>query len=269
MTAKAPADLETLPDLEERELLWQAILDKIGELAGNRPHGYAGHYYRTHGTRIWSRCIANVHNGDGTDTVYDLDAYRCTRYPADTPPGKVEITVRTYRDDHDEFWEKQLREDDPGNRVVIDHVHYWIVTDPGTDKPDHCRGFGGREHTIEFFDGRTIATRNLWHQGTIPPSWRDRLPDNARFAQDGEGAPEAPIAEPEPEPDPSDTRQIAIDLIHQNIREGAMRHVRIAVAEQYDLKALGREGYAAKCEEVFEHIAKATVTVEIPDEVTE
>lgn len=114
----------------------------------------------------------------------------------------------------------------------------------------------------DWSDGRDLAIRLRDEQATD-----DEIRDVFWGLWGGDGVSKALIAEPEP--DPSDPRQIAIDLIHQNIREGAMRHVRIAVSEQYDLKVLGREGYAAKCEEVFEHIARATVTVEIPDEVTE
>lgn len=112
-------------------------------------------------------------------------------------------------------------------------------------------------------DGRDLAIRLRDEQAT-DAEIRDAFWD----LWGGDVVSKALVAEPEPELDGSDPRQIAIDLIHQNIREGAMRHVRIAVSEQYDLKVLGREGYAAKCEEVREHIIRATVTVEIPDEVT-
>jgi len=44
------------------------------------------------------------------------------------------------------------------------------------------KGYGGRKFIIEFFDERpTITTHNLWHQGEIPPHFRDRLQDEANF----------------------------------------------------------------------------------------
>jgi hypothetical protein len=164
---------------EEQDILWQAILARVEELVGNMPHGRSQGYYAAFGSRGHCRCITTVHNDDGTITVYDLEATRNSEYPADKPWGKVAITVRTYRDDNDDFWQKRFAEYDDLS-VVVNHEHYRIVPDkPGG--PDHCRGFGGREFTIAFADGRTVTTRNLWHQGVIPPSWRDRLPDNAVF----------------------------------------------------------------------------------------
>ncbi|MEV4748997.1 hypothetical protein AB0K21_21685 [Streptosporangium sp. NPDC049248] len=67
--------------------------------------------------------------------------------------------------------------DDPAKRVVVNGEHYLICG----DETGGFRGYGGRRFDIEFFDGRTATTRNLWCQGTIPPRWRDRYPDNARF----------------------------------------------------------------------------------------
>lgn len=72
---------------------------------------------------------------------------------------------------------------DPADRVVIDGEHYVIREDAGP-----IRGFGGRRFDIQFFDGRTVTTRNLWHQGTVPAEWRHRYPDNAAFVQPQEAA---------------------------------------------------------------------------------
>lgn len=40
-------------------------------------------------------------------------------------------------------------------------------------------GCGGQDWWFKMDDGRLIHTNNLWHQGTIPIHFRDRLPDNA------------------------------------------------------------------------------------------
>lgn len=42
-------------------------------------------------------------------------------------------------------------------------------------------GHGGHKFKIKKFNGTVVETNNLWHQGTIPPEWKDKLPDNAEF----------------------------------------------------------------------------------------
>lgn len=43
------------------------------------------------------------------------------------------------------------------------------------------QGFGGRKHVILFDNGEEVTCHNLWHQGEIPPRFRDHLPNNATF----------------------------------------------------------------------------------------
>jgi len=78
------------------------------------------------------------------------------------------------------FWrEKVLIKDEP--RVArIDGRHYQVGQEhaPGYGG---FRGFGGTGFTIVFDDGRKVKTTNLWHQGTIPKHFKERLPDNAHF----------------------------------------------------------------------------------------
>ncbi len=67
----------------------------------------------------------------------------------------------------------------PGQqRAIIGGTCYVI----GVETSKGPRGFGGRRFDIEFFDGRTVTTTDLWYQGVVSPKWRERLPDNARFA---------------------------------------------------------------------------------------
>lgn len=103
---------------------------------------------------------------------------------ANVPPIKaaVRALVLAVTDSHDDFWGPGgLRDrDDPARRVVIDGQHYLL----GEERPGQTGdGFGGARFDIEFRDGRRVTTRNLWHQGAIPPRWRWRYPDNARFVQ--------------------------------------------------------------------------------------
>lgn len=71
---------------------------------------------------------------------------------------------------------------DKENHVFIDGRCYQILP----DEPSNHRwysGFGGQEFSIEFPDGRTVITHNLWHQGTIPDHFKDRFPNTAKFTK--------------------------------------------------------------------------------------
>ncbi|WP_433235329.1 DUF6197 family protein [Streptosporangium sp. CA-135522] len=93
--------------------------------------------------------------------------------------AEAEMAGEAPEDDKSWFWGPggERDDDDPVKRVVVEGEHYLIVDETCSG----FRGFGGRRFDIEFFDGRTATTWNLWHQGTIPARWRDRYPDNARF----------------------------------------------------------------------------------------
>lgn len=78
------------------------------------------------------------------------------------------------------FWLEKLewhKAGDP-NAVVVDGTHYHIGPETTSGM---FKGFGGRRFEIEFFNGRKVTTTNLWCQVDIPESWRERLPNNARF----------------------------------------------------------------------------------------
>lgn len=75
------------------------------------------------------------------------------------------------------FWQSQLDADKkrPNDFAIINGTHYRI----GDENERYDRGFGGQKFTIKFNDGRVVVTTNLWHQGPIPESWRNLMPDNA------------------------------------------------------------------------------------------
>lgn len=77
---------------------------------------------------------------------------------------------------HIDFWNDLIPKKEDPKSVRIDGEHYWLG-----NNTDRWRGFGGREFKIKFHDGRIVETTNLWHNGTIPESFRDKLPDNAEF----------------------------------------------------------------------------------------
>jgi hypothetical protein len=77
------------------------------------------------------------------------------------------------------FWLKKINlpEEDEARRVIVDGQHYRL----GSVHSGPFRGFGGREFTVLFHDGRVVETSCLWHQGEIPEEFRKWLPDNAIF----------------------------------------------------------------------------------------
>lgn len=112
------------------------------------------------------------------------ETFQCRECGADESPANWSPSVRPeligrqlcFRCNHWHNW--WLRRNSP-HVARIDGTHYYIrPNDP--DSP--FQGFGGRQFFIYFpNDERTISTRNLWCQGDIPPRWRERLPDNAKF----------------------------------------------------------------------------------------
>ena len=77
--------------------------------------------------------------------------------------------------DHTAFWRRKV---ESGNAVIADGHCYKIGADYPR-MPASCKGFGGRKWHVRFFDGRTVVTDNLWHNGTVPDAFRAQLPDNA------------------------------------------------------------------------------------------
>lgn len=80
------------------------------------------------------------------------------------------------------FWSGNYEHDKRGGvqYAIINGHHYLIEPDePGVTSG--FLGFAGAEVKIEFIDGTRVVTRNLWHQGQIPPPWRQSMPDNAKF----------------------------------------------------------------------------------------
>ncbi|NUP15432.1 MAG: hypothetical protein HOZ81_04875 [Streptomyces sp.] len=148
-----------------RHAAWQSILALVEDLpreAGGTSRSI-GEFTEDGLGGSAMRATYKVGQEDGSGKVYAITVL-------------IEQTV----DHNDKFWGPGGTRDgdDPAKRVVVDGNHYIL----GDDKPgDPFKGFGGSRFDIEFFDGRTVTTRDLWHQGVIPPKWRDRYPDNARF----------------------------------------------------------------------------------------
>lgn len=82
-----------------------------------------------------------------------------------------------------DFWRGYEKRRDHPSAVRVGDRHYWVGSVGFSDRPSWGRGFGGTRFVIEFFDGRRVETSDLLHQGEIPPHFRERMPDNARFGK--------------------------------------------------------------------------------------
>lgn len=167
---RTAADLEKLRPAEDA--LWARLLKEVAALpnAGSTSRS-TGSFEHTDGASV-GRCRYTEYQGDGTRMHWDLTAT--------LRGGRITVSSQTSVDSCDDSWGPGGRMDltDPRRRVVVAHEHYML----GPDRPrDNFKGFGGRRWEIEFHDGRRVTTHDLWYQGVIPPKWRDRYPDNARF----------------------------------------------------------------------------------------
>lgn len=162
---------------ERYEEMWHAILAKCEEL--QRQPGLKPSMRSTGSTSGDGRhmsAICKLDHGDGTDFVYHVEAHVLPHQAA------IKVSVDgPWLDSHDGFWTEQAA--DRRGAVVIGHTHYRIRPDNTPGKSEYA-GYGGRMHRIRWLaTGETFETRNLWYQGVIPPSWRDRLPDDAEFVK--------------------------------------------------------------------------------------
>ena len=82
-----------------------------------------------------------------------------------------------------DYWRDYGNKKDDPSSVRVNGNHYWIAAVGFGRGRDDWKGFGGQRFVIEFFDGRRVETDDLWSQGDIPPHFRERLPDNARFGK--------------------------------------------------------------------------------------
>lgn len=85
------------------------------------------------------------------------------------------------------FWAEKVRlaqKPEEEYRIVrtASGMHYWIG-DENVHGGRSARGYSGHKFVIEFADGHTVTTTNLWCQGDIPQHWRDELPANASFKE--------------------------------------------------------------------------------------
>lgn len=115
--------------------------------------------------------INKMANGDGTDSVFFVTASWTIGGP------RLSVTVDRFIDSHERYWAEQLANRETA--IVIAGVHYRV----GSDKGPHA-GYGGRRFRIRnIATGEERETHDLWYQGTIPPMFRDALPNTHEFVK--------------------------------------------------------------------------------------
>ena len=186
------------PSLEEHEVLWKAVLDKVEEIdrASKADHTDRGSYRGTALIAMGSKAVEThfvIWQADGRSKLHHIRAYYNPGQDH-KPLNKRVVTIKeeVYWSDNDKFNQERydrLREE-PDKVLIVNHQFYTLG-------PGNRGGFGGRE--IKFqriegkqFNGKTMlgeveTTRDLWYSGVIPPAWRDRLPDNAIFLNGFDG----------------------------------------------------------------------------------
>lgn len=85
------------------------------------------------------------------------------------------------------FWRQICSEKE--EHLIIDGECYCLGTPVLSTKPSSMLGYGGRHFTIRISNGEVIETNNLWYNGTVPPEFKDQLPDNATFVYSTDNTP--------------------------------------------------------------------------------
>lgn len=71
---------------------------------------------------------------------------------------------------------------DTWRHPIVEGVHYIVAAD-GSNGVTY-RGHGGRRFVLRsLWDGSLIETRNLWHNGRLPPDLRMAMPDTHVFVE--------------------------------------------------------------------------------------
>jgi hypothetical protein len=162
----------------QREALWAAIMRVVNQTMADVKHAGSSRgvgYWNTEGTS----CLCKLDLGmlDGSHQVHLIEAY----YPWRSTSIETKVQVLTHNADL--FWLEQLA--DRSNAIIVDGEHYRVEDD--IDGP--FAGYGGRQFVLEdLATGERTTTRNLWNQGTIPPAFRDRLPNTHRFVHADDGS---------------------------------------------------------------------------------
>lgn len=158
----------------------RSLYDLIMETASFNHAAPAEDLTRTQDLSRWGWC--KVHNGSfrpygHCDRVRLVSAGVCESCDYDLDKWRMRDQVNVVRINGQHY-------------MYGDHLQDARVTQDATiqkmaeafkkaNPPKQGRGFGGDTMIIQFNDGRTVITNDLWHQGEVPALVADMLPDNA------------------------------------------------------------------------------------------
>jgi hypothetical protein len=116
---------------------------------------------------------------------------------------RIQTIVGYFMYDNDDFWQprvnrfiKRMERGEQHSKpncaddiVIVNNNWYTISDEPSAEALKRARastygnslGYGGARFDIEFDDGTTVTSHNLWHGGKIPPKYRDYITNNAKF----------------------------------------------------------------------------------------
>ena len=157
---------------------WPAILAEVDRIKTEECAGHTGSSRSQEWTGADGRSALTILSAsmpDGETRVFIIEASLLPGWDRTGPPH---ITVRRSVHCNENYWDQQVARD-PETRVVIDGNHFRLGRNG--DKPSPHNGYAGARFDIEFFDGRSVTTYDLWSQGPVPAKYRPLLPDNARF----------------------------------------------------------------------------------------
>ena len=82
-----------------------------------------------------------------------------------------------------DFWYEKIGMKDDPSVAIIGGIFYTVAAER-RNVPKSALGHGGRKLSIQWHNGRSTVTTNLWSCGAIPELFKDRLKDNAVFVRD-------------------------------------------------------------------------------------
>jgi hypothetical protein len=157
-----------MEDDEMRKRLWKVLRGEAGEIPALYGSAFGPVYYSGANSAL---AIKDVTREDGGTDVHILKAVVLPHWHV--KKGQISVTKKLAYSENDVFWQEQ--HDNPAGAVRVDGIHYRIGNSQGG-----ARGCGGARWRFRWLaTGADFTTDDLWRQGTIPPGWRKRLPDNA------------------------------------------------------------------------------------------
>lgn len=158
-----------------REAMWQRFLQIVEDIQKAQPHTGSSRdigYYSTDNRRLLS--TLSMHKPNGEEVYYIIEVgYR---------DGKTTETVKMTEKRRSYFWDEIASQKDH-RYIIVDHRLYEVGT---KTQPSNHNGFAGSWFYVQFDDGELLETCDLWSRGTVPPLYRKRLKNNAKFLKQEE-----------------------------------------------------------------------------------